>query len=1295
MTSESTRVSILGSDSIVVGYGLMQALVDEVLKDLKSSTYVLVTDTNIGKLHVKSFEEEFRRGLERSKTPFRFLSYMVPPGESSKSRETKALIEDWMLENRCTRDTVLLALGGGVIGDMAGYVAATFMRGIKFCQIPTTLLSMVDSSIGGKTAIDTPLGKNLIGAFWQPARVFVDLKFLETLPEREFINGMAEIIKTACFWDEKEFDRLESNVDKFLTAFKSRDTKTGFVNLKPIEDMLTALVVGSIRVKAYVVTADEREGGLRNLLNFGHSIGHAYEAILTPQILHGECVAIGMVKEAELARYLGILSDSTVARIVKILIAYGLPISANDTIIKKRTNSRSCPVDTLLNIMAVDKKNSGSNKCVVLLSAIGKTYEQKASVVSDDAIRVVLSSDIIVKDAKLSTDVSVSVTPPGSKSITNRALLLAALASGPCRLHNLLRSDDTEHMMSAITSLSGADFSWTTDANGNDVLEVQGKGGKLYAPKNELYLGNSGTSSRFLAAVCTLAEPSVNSDTILLTGNNRMKQRPIAPLVDALRSNGASVEYLEATGSLPLRLSAGRHLRGGRVELAATVSSQYVSALLMCAPYATTNMTLALVGGKPVSIPYIDMTIAMMKSFGIHVSRSTDEPYTYHIEKAVYTAPTEYVIESDASSATYPLAFAAITGTSCVIPNIGSRSLQGDAKFAIDILRPMGCDVIQTETSTTVCGPPIGTLKPLQLIDMEPMTDAFLTASVLAAVAHDNADTPTQIVGIANQRVKECNRITAMVTELGKFGVEASELPDGIKIFGKPISELKSPKEGVRTYDDHRIAMSMSLLGVALPEDVLITDRRCVEKTWPGWWDILNYKFNVALQGYDSTKSEVEVTSSRKPNEGRSIYVVGMRGAGKTSVGSWVAEALSMKFLDLDDCLEQKLGKNIPQIIKELGWDGFRIEEYHILREVMTEKTHDYVFACGGGIVETEEARNALKEYTLTGGLVIHVHRDINLIVDYLQVDTTRPSYTDDILFVWERREKWFSECSNAMFYSSQLSNDGEKAQLKKTLASYLQTITGVSKVHELIISKPKSFFLSLTYPDVSVMIPTLSAVTAGVDALELRVDLLKPAPYSKIPSFDYVQEQIGILRKVTALPIIFTVRSEAQGGKFPNDAAKEAMELMLLALKLGVEYVDVEMTWSDIIHEKIKEERGFSKLIFSHHDFAGKYKWKNREWEYKYQFALQSGCADVIKFVSMADSMEDNFQLEEFRRLHKKRPLIAINMGVKGQLSRVLNSTLTPVTHPLLPTKAAPGQISVDQILSAAEIIGDISKSE
>ncbi|KAG4219241.1 Pentafunctional AROM polypeptide, partial [Phytophthora cactorum] len=249
----------------------------------------------------------------------------------------------------------------------------------------------------------------------------------------------------------------------------------------------------------------------------------------------------------------------------------------------------------------------------------------------------------------------------------------------------------------------------------------------------------------------------------------------------------------------------------------------------MCAPYAKKPVTLRLVGGKPISQLYIDMTIAMMKSFGVTVTKSADEPHTYHIPQGVYKNPEEYVVESDASSATYPLAVAAITGTTCTIPNIGASSLQGDARFATDVLRPMGCTVEQTATSTTVTGPSPGGLKGIE-VDMEPMTDAFLTASVLAAVASGE----TRITGIANQRVKECNRIAAMREQLAKFDVHCSELEDGIVIAGKKPTNLSKPNEGIYCYDDHRVAMSFSVISLIAPGPVLILERECTGKTWPG-----------------------------------------------------------------------------------------------------------------------------------------------------------------------------------------------------------------------------------------------------------------------------------------------------------------------------------------------------------------------------------------------------------------------------------------------------------------------------
>lgn len=1283
--SDPTRIAILGREDIVVDYGIWLSFVaHDLLDNLKSSTYLLITDTNLFSRYVPPFEAVFNDAVAKSAQPgsVRLLAYAIPPGETSKGRETKADIEDWMLSQQCTRDTVVIALGGGVIGDMIGYVAATFMRGVRFVQVPTTLLAMVDSSIGGKTAIDTPMGKNLIGAFWQPRRIYIDLAFLETLPAREFINGMAEVVKTAAIWDETEFAALEQNAPAILRAVRSRpDGSAG--RLDSIRHILKRIVLGSARVKAEVVSADEREGGLRNLLNFGHSIGHAIEAILTPQVLHGEAVAIGMVKEAELARFLGILSPGAVARLVKCIASYELPTSLQDKRIVKLTAGKECPVDVLLEKMAVDKKNEGRSKKIVLLSAIGKTYEPKASVVEDRAIRIVLSPSIRATPG-VPSGLSATVTPPGSKSVSNRALILAALGSGTCRLRNLLHSDDTEYMLTAIAKLGGATYSWE---DAGEVLVVQGKGGKLTASNAPLYLGNAGTASRFLTSVVALCSPSDVSSTVL-TGNARMKVRPIGPLVDALRSNGLNVTYLEQERSLPLRVDAAGGLAGGLIELAATISSQYVSSLLMAAPYAKKPVTLRLVGGKPISQPYIDMTISMMSAFGVDVQRSPEDPNTYFVPIGVYRNPAEYTVESDASSATYPLAVAAITGTTCTIPNIGSKSLQGDARFAIDVLRPMGCTVKQTDTATTVTGPRAGTLKALSHVDMEPMTDAFLTASVLAAVANGR----TKITGIANQRVKECNRIAAMKDELAKFGVQCSELDDGIEVNGRPFEELTEAKDGVFCYDDHRVAMSFSVLSVASPHPVLILERECVGKTWPGWWDVLSQSFKVRLEGVDGPKhghgaAKADAAGPHSAHSSRSIFVIGMRGAGKTTAGAWMAEVLGCPFVDLDVELERREGMTIPDIIRgPRGWEGFRKAELDLLEDMIRNRSGGHVFSCGGGIVETPEARELLISYKRNGGHVVQVHRDTDQVVEYLMRDKSRPAYSENIREVYYRRKPWFEECSNFQYYSPH--QDGSEAlrEAPPDFIQFLSTICGAGTYFAEMCKKRSSFFVSLTVPNVSSALDILPRVVVGSDAVELRVDLLE----DHSPGF--VATQVALLRAAAEKPIVYTVRTVSQGGRFPDTDHELALQLYQTGLRVGVEFLDLEITMPDHVLQAVTESKGFTRIVASHHDPQASLSWKNGSWTPFYNKALQYG--DIIKLVGVARNMEDNFALRSFKQkmvAAHGTPVIALNMGNVGKLSRILNGFMTPVSHPDLPSKAAPGQLSAAEIRQALSLIGEL----
>jgi pentafunctional AROM polypeptide len=250
---------------------------------------------------------------------------------------------------------------------------------------------------------------------------------------------------------------LESHAEEISLAASTKPTASAIAGRfesgrSTAQSLLLRVVSGSIYVKAHIVTIDERETGLRNLVNFGHTIGHAIEAVLTPAILHGECVAIGILLEAEVARQLGVLSQVAVGRLARALQAYNLPISMSDRRISSLPAAAQLSPDRLLDIMRIDKKNSGPAKKIVLLSRIGKTHEEKASVVADDVIRKVLCEAITVKAGTPSKS-PVALATPGSKSISNRALVLAALGKGICRMRNLLHSDDTAVMMNALSEL--------------------------------------------------------------------------------------------------------------------------------------------------------------------------------------------------------------------------------------------------------------------------------------------------------------------------------------------------------------------------------------------------------------------------------------------------------------------------------------------------------------------------------------------------------------------------------------------------------------------------------------------------------------------------------------------------------------------------------------------------------------------------------------------------------------------------------------------------------------------------
>ena len=266
----------------------------------------VISDSNVAPLHAQPLAHALGVPAEDC--------FVVPAGEASKSRAEWSRLTDAMLARGFGRDTVVVAVGGGVVGDLAGFTAATFMRGVPLIQVPTSLLAMIDAAIGGKTGVDTAAGKNLVGAFHQPLLVVADPLTLATLPPEQLHNGLAEALKHALITSENEFDWLLANAPR-LTGPP-----------RPDADILAELVERNVRIKTAVVAHDEREGGVRKTLNYGHTIGHAIETVAGFSILHGECVAIGMRVEAMIAQALGLASESFTARVSNALRAFELPL---------------------------------------------------------------------------------------------------------------------------------------------------------------------------------------------------------------------------------------------------------------------------------------------------------------------------------------------------------------------------------------------------------------------------------------------------------------------------------------------------------------------------------------------------------------------------------------------------------------------------------------------------------------------------------------------------------------------------------------------------------------------------------------------------------------------------------------------------------------------------------------------------------------------------------------------------------------------------------------------------------
>lgn len=428
-----------------------------------------------------------------------------------------------------------------------------------------------------------------------------------------------------------------------------------------------------------------------------------------------------------------------------------------------------------------------------------------------------MTSDETLPIEPLSGPVDATVVLPGSKSITNRALVCAALAEGETFLRNPLQADDVVAMLQGLRAL-GVEV-WIAgelDSAPEAFIQVFGCAGRPPADVALVDAQLSGTTSRFLLPVAALT-----AGTIRIDGSGPLRARPMGPSIDALRALGATVVDAGAPGHLPVDISGGP-IAGGEIIIPGDASSQFLSGLLLAAPAMRNGLTLHLEGDL-VSRPYVDMTVAVMSDFGVEVDRP--DATTWRVAPQAYVS-ADYLIEPDASAASYAFAVAVIAGGTVRVEGLGTRSLQGDVAF-VDLLERMGARVERTDTTITVHG--TDHMHGIEA-DLSQMSDTAQTLAVVAAFA----DGPTRLTGIGFIRRKETDRIGDVVTELRRAGIDAEEEPDGLVVRPGPIQPAT-----IQTYDDHRMAMAFALLGLR-ERGIRIADPGCVSKTFPGYWAMLD-----------------------------------------------------------------------------------------------------------------------------------------------------------------------------------------------------------------------------------------------------------------------------------------------------------------------------------------------------------------------------------------------------------------------------------------------------------------------
>ena len=732
--------------NVFIGKGILRGGCAEIIKAMPCEKYLVVTDSGVPEKYRKSVLAEMKeRGADCS-------VYVMLAGEENKNLHAVEGIINRLSSDGFNRQCGVIALGGGVVGDTAGLAAALFMRGIPYAQIPTTLLAAIDSSVGGKTGVDTPFGKNMIGAFYQPMVVLCDVEAFYSLDKKQTLCGMGEGLKYAFLQGGKIFEEVSH------TTYD--ETKKCLISHKngKIEDFdYEGFVAACVEMKAEIVTEDERENGTRKFLNFGHTFGHAIEKLSGYSLGHGECVAKGIVKIAETFPEKFPRGFSELAK--EICCNIGL-----DHLCKYSAEELSAAVYS-------DKKSSNGGVSMVFLKEIGEPYVEN---ISFEEIYARLQGEIKINKGKLFG--SVNAVP--SKAYLHRALICAALCDGPTEIFGKLGCDDVFATLSCLRAL-GAEIE--TEGEIYSITPIK-RAKTAYFNCNE-----SGSTLRFLLPVAAAL-----GGEYIFDGCGNLQDRPVLPLLEALEKHGIKCDFCNDSRRLPLKISG--KLTGGEFRLSGGISSQFVSGLLLAAPIVGEDVKITLTDELK-SKNYVDITINLMQKFGVDVEVSADGFFVKGGQR--YVSPKRFSVEGDWSSAAVYIACGLLCGNVSVT-GLNAESLQGDKAF-LKFANAMHGDIEFKEGAfiareSLLCG---GNFNVENAVDIAPVL----------AVTCAFASGKSVISGVNRLKLKESDRLAATIDLINAIGGRAVLQGDSLVIEGGVSREF--------TYksSDHRMIAAAAVAG--------------------------------------------------------------------------------------------------------------------------------------------------------------------------------------------------------------------------------------------------------------------------------------------------------------------------------------------------------------------------------------------------------------------------------------------------------------------------------------------------